>query len=65
MKKILITTLVLFGLISCGGRDNSEPPQLSRFKVGDIIYLKPDSTKAVVDFIYSSDRSSVNYMDSL
>lgn len=61
---MLITILILFSLTSCNNNSNNiqEP---SKFKAGDIVYLKPDSTKVVVSLIFSNDILVVSYTDSL
>lgn len=49
MKKLLLIALVL--LASCSEPKQQLPPP--KYKLGDIVYTKPDSTKSVVTFIYS------------
>lgn len=53
MKKLFLFTL-LIGLISCGptkeelDKNLNDAKQRSKFKEGEIVYLKPDSAKAVI-----------------
>ena len=53
MKKLFLFTL-LIGLISCGkttedlDKDLNNARQRSKFKEGEIVYLKPDSSKTVI-----------------
>jgi len=42
MKKILFISIIIFILTSC-------KDQTDKYKVGDIVYLKPDSTVAVIN----------------
>lgn len=62
MDKILLI-LVAFNLFSCAP-DSTE--NLGKYKTGDIVYLKPDSTKAVIwQTSRVSTRLGVSYIDSL
>jgi hypothetical protein len=66
MKKIILFTL-LISLISCGRsneqikKDDEEILKKSKFKEGEIVYVKPDSTKAViVDLVTDYDDCYCN-----
>ena len=66
MKKIILFTL-LISLISCGRsreqikKDGEEILKKSKFKEGEIVYVKPDSTKAViVDLVTDYDDCYCN-----
>ena len=58
MKQLFIILLSLTVFSSCESTT-------SKYKEGDIVYLKPDSTKAVMVIIRSSGRYQIDYMDSL
>lgn len=60
MKRIIILTFISF-ITAC---ENSRETQPNKFKDGEIVYLKPDSTKAV---IWASENHGylVDYNDSL
>ncbi len=58
MKQLFIILLSLTVFSSCEFTT-------SKYKEGDIVYLKPDSTKAVIVIIRSSGRYQIDYMDSL
>ncbi len=56
--KIIITTLLVYALTSCAqnidkrgqnSRDNTEVLVKHKYKIGDIVYLKPDSIKVVIE----------------
>jgi len=45
--KLLFVSMILFG---CGEHKKSTPI-VAKYKAGDVVYLKPDSTKAVIDWV--------------
>lgn len=60
MKYIYIIVFSLL-LLSCG---NNTQPVKPRFKVGDIVYLKPDSLKCVIVHYYELDKKyDIQYTD--
>lgn len=60
MKKLFFTLIILLALIGCGKEVVEKPKEnivehvqpVSKYNVGDIVYLKPDSTRAVVEDVY-------------
>lgn len=65
MKKLLLLVLLSSLLFGCGERTKSQLPKF-KYKVGDVVYLKPDSTKAVIDDINPNSGSySLYYFDKL
>jgi hypothetical protein len=64
MEKLLITVALLVAACSCAEREDSSHP--FKYKVGDVIYIKPDSTTAVVvsrDNFSDGDRYEVKFYD--
>ena len=54
---LAITTL----LYACEG---PKPQKPSKYKQGDVVWLKPDSTRAVIGDVISSDYYGVHYYDN-
>lgn len=54
---IVLTTLVY----ACEEPKPQKPP---KYKQGDVVWLKPDSTRAVVGDVMSSEYYNVHYYDS-
>jgi uncharacterized protein YodC (DUF2158 family) len=53
-----ISTLLVY---ACG---ESKPEKQSKYKQGDVVWLKPDSTRAVITDVISSDYYNIRYYDS-
>ena len=62
MRKLLVV-LVAVLLYSCGEVNRKQTPP--KYKQGDVVYLKPDSTKAVISYVWVDNNSySVDYYDA-
>jgi len=62
MKTIsIIGAALLFTACECKKQKPQTPP---KYKQGDVVWLKPDSTRAVVGDAMSSDYYNVHYYDS-
>lgn len=59
IKALLLLSFLI--LQSCGERKN-EAPKKFKYKVGDVVYLKPDSIKATVMELYNQPNSKYSYM---
>jgi hypothetical protein len=58
--------MILVILVSCNCKRNKKIyQQVPKYTIGDIVYLKPDSTKAVISKVYSFTEYEVEYSDSL
>ncbi len=57
---ISVITLALYGC-EC---ENNKPKVVPKYKQGDVVWLKPDSTRAVVSEAMSSDYYNVHYYDN-
>lgn len=60
MKYLLIIALITLLLDSCEKKETNVAPP--KYQEGEIVYIKPDSVKAVVRGCYE-DFCSVNYFD--
>jgi len=63
MKKLLTILFLVFLLNGCGDGKYREhvpytPPPPPKYKVGDVVYLKPDSVKCVVADQYRRGNGS-------
>ena len=58
----LISMTVLITLVYACGEPKPQKP--SKYKQGDVVWLKPDSTRAVIGDVISSDYYGVHYYDS-
>jgi len=56
---ISVITLALYG---CDCKQSKQKPP--KYKQGDVVWLKPDSTRAVVSETMSSDYYNVHYYDN-
>lgn len=50
MKKIILTLLTFILLVSCNHTEKKKFVPNPKYDVGELIYLKPDSTQAYVKF---------------
>ena len=56
--KLFLSLILIISLIGCG-------TDLTKYKEGDIVRLKPDSTLGVVSAIWIGRNYTVTYSDSL
>ena len=61
MKILKLIIILTIALISCKSKDDWNP----KYREGQIIYLKPDSLKAVIFIVHSWGEYGVSYTDSL
>ena len=62
MKAILLSSIILLAA-SCDCKPTKQTPP--KYKQGDVVWLKPDSTRAVVSHVWVSDlQYVVDYYDA-
>lgn len=61
---IVVMILLIWGVVQCADNIPRPSEQISRMKhkKGDIVYMKPDSTKAVIESVWE-DHYTIVYMD--
>lgn len=61
---IVVMILLIWGVVHCANSIPRPSEQVSRMKhkEGDIVYMKPDSTKAVIEYV-GEDTYTLAYMD--
>ena len=58
---LVVTAILTLLVYACG---ESKPEKQSKYKQGDVVWLKPDSTRAVITDVISSDYYDVRYYDN-
>lgn len=53
MKKLLLLLLLSLFIVSC--QENKQQEIKSFYKKGDVVYIKPDSIRAVITYVNSSN----------
>lgn len=61
---IVVMILLIWGVVHCANSIPRPSEQVSRMKhkQGDVVYMKPDSTKAVIESVWD-DHYTIVYMD--
>ena len=64
LVSIVVMILLIWVVVRCADQIPRPSEQVSRMKhkQGDVVYMKPDSTKAVIDYV-GEDTYTIAYMD--